>query len=35
MSFINWQTFIAFVLGVLASTMVKSLVSKVTPGGNG
>lgn len=28
-SVINWQTFIAFVLGVLLSSMVKALVAKV------
>lgn len=29
MSFINWQTFIAFILGVLLSSMVKGVVGKV------
>ena len=29
MSWINWQTFIAFVLGVLLSSMVKGVAGKV------
>lgn len=33
--FITWQTFIAFVLGVLLSATVKALVSKVRGGVSG